>query len=1014
MKIINRIAPLLSLCVLAITGFQLCCGPASAEPAKFTLLHTFLPNGLYPEGRFIQYGLVEGTDGDCYGTTSGGGSSGYGTLFRISPAGVVTTIYEFTEGPPSGPLFLSSDSNFYGTTYLGNGEGTVYCVSPEGSFRILHAFAGPDGGFPLGGVIQASDGNFYGTATSGGAYNHGVVFRVSKGGAFSVIHSFNGIDGDDPEAGLIQGKDFNLYGTCAGVRPTVDNSTAFRISLSGDFDLLRTFKHDDGTVPRFGLIQASDSNFYGVAPAGGAFNQGTLFRFSPSGVFTKLYDFPQAAGLLPNGGLAQGPDGKLYGLCKYYGDPSNPSDGSVYSSTLSGAVTQIYNDTNGLLSPPSGTPAFAADGSLYCSFFNGIVNLSVSGAESVVHVFGTTEIADGSTPHGPLVFGSDGKLYGVASGGGDSGFGTIFSIATDGSSYAQVHSFGVHSPTDNGLVPLAGLTKASDGNFYGTTSEGGQTENQDTLGYGSVFRLTPLGDYSTLYSFNTDGSQTKGGYPNTRLLQASDGILYGTTGGTYDSAVTFPSTIYKVTPSGGFAVEHLFPKFAGPPTQYGLSSLMQASDGKLYCTAQSGPPDSQQGSLYSLSLAGAFAMLHNFGGSNAPLFGPTSSLIQGANGLLYGGSQSGGGFGSIYSSTFTGTISSLFDFPEGGFGPFPNPISPLIQGGNSDFYGTSSIDGPSYGGVLFRVSPRGIKSNVLTFAQGQGTSDGLTLGPDGALYGIMPGDLPTGFDNGEVFKVTLPPTDFDFNGDGHADLLWQNQLTGAILFWNMNDWQVLSYGSIAAETGDPAWKVVASVDDRGVQMPDLLLWNSSTGQLEIWQLDHETVTVKELPFAQVADTTWQPVAVGDVDGNGGWTLIWQNKLSGQILNWYMFGASVVQHNPTYATLDPAWHVVGAPDMDRDGFSDLLLWNSASGQVSIWHMEGDTIVSKSPVIATVSDTDWHLVGAPDTNDDGAPDLLWENVKTGQVTRWLMDDTTVLQYGQPFASVADTNWHISGMK
>jgi uncharacterized repeat protein (TIGR03803 family) len=163
-------------------------------------------------------------------------------LFRISPSGSYTTLYSFVGSPNDGStpvsgLVQGSDGNLYGTALDGgtHGDGTVFRISPSGTYTNLHSFVGypNDGTEPYAGLVQGSDGNFYGTTYQGGTNNYGTVFRISPSGSFTNLYSFvRPPDGSEPQARLVQGSDGNFYGT-AYDGGTNDDGTVFRISPSG-------------------------------------------------------------------------------------------------------------------------------------------------------------------------------------------------------------------------------------------------------------------------------------------------------------------------------------------------------------------------------------------------------------------------------------------------------------------------------------------------------------------------------------------------------------------------------------------------------------------------------------------------------------------------------------------------------------------------------------------------------------------------------------------------------------
>ena len=331
-------------------------------------------------------GLIEGGDGYFYGTTAlGGGAHDTGTVFKITPAGTLTTLYSFTGstdgGDPEAGLVHGSDSNFYGTTFVGgtNNEGTVFQISSNGVFASLHSFTGgADGGRPLAGLVQGSDGDFYGTTSRGGANDTGTVFKISFAGTLTTLHSFTGVDdGATPEAGLVQGSDGNFYGT-AFLGGTNDDGTVFQISSNGVFTTLHQFdKRIDGRNPEAALVQSSDGDFFGTTRTGGAHNDGTLFKISSTGTFTTLFHFSGSDGSSPRAALIQAADGFFYGTT--FVGANNV--GTLFQVNTNGVLTTLYKFAGG---------------------------------------------TDGGAPYAGLVEGADGYFYGTTGFGGSGLNGTVF------------------------------------------------------------------------------------------------------------------------------------------------------------------------------------------------------------------------------------------------------------------------------------------------------------------------------------------------------------------------------------------------------------------------------------------------------------------------------------------------------------------------------------------------------------------------------------------------------------
>jgi uncharacterized repeat protein (TIGR03803 family) len=304
---------------------------------------------------------VQGKDGNFYGTTPSGGTNpvngGYGIIFRLNPVtGIETNLYSFGSYTNDGiiprcALVLGSDGNFYGTTSGGGtyGDGTVFRITPGGVYTNLYSFGGSptDGNEPYAGLVLGSDGNFYGTTSGGGSNavftDSGTVFRISPGGSETVLYSFgsdypDGNDGYGPQTPLVQGSDGNFYGTTkyGGVN-YLDDGTVFRISPSGAYTNLYSFNGypTDGATPNT-LVQGSDGNFYGTAEQGGTNFYGTIFLISPDGAYTNLYSFIGPANGYPDDGqtpgapLVQASDGSFYGTTLYGGI----AGGNVFQLTV--------------------------------------------------------------------------------------------------------------------------------------------------------------------------------------------------------------------------------------------------------------------------------------------------------------------------------------------------------------------------------------------------------------------------------------------------------------------------------------------------------------------------------------------------------------------------------------------------------------------------------------------------------------------------------------------------------
>jgi uncharacterized repeat protein (TIGR03803 family) len=365
----------LALACAALTfGLAVC-----AQAQTFSSLYSFCTQTNCADGDGVTAPLVQGTDGNLYGETVFGGgsvgnascgSTGCGTIFKMTPQGKFTTLYTFclsstcTDGAgPAGGLVLGTDGNFYGLTDGGgaNDRGTVFKITPAGKLTTLHNFDYTDG-WPQGvGLIQAADGTFYGTTPFGGVYGQGTAFEISASGIFTSVHSFcanSGCpDGSSPN-GLIQGVDGNLYGTtlAGGVTDNCNagstSGTFFQLTPAGTLTTLAVFCRLTGNRPNSMLVQAANGNFYSTTADGGDsthVDQGTVYEMTPAGSITSLYSFCLQTDC-PDGktpiGLNLGTDGNFYGTTEL---ANATQKGTIYEITPAGQLTTLhfFTATNG-------------------------------------------------------------------------------------------------------------------------------------------------------------------------------------------------------------------------------------------------------------------------------------------------------------------------------------------------------------------------------------------------------------------------------------------------------------------------------------------------------------------------------------------------------------------------------------------------------------------------------------------------------------------------------------------
>jgi len=399
-----------------------------------------------------------------------------------------------------------------------------FCVavvySRAQTFTTLLTFSGENGANPKSvTLVQASDGSLYGTTSAGGSTANcsggcGTIFRISLDGKLTTLHNFceqpsDCTEGTGPQAGLILAKDGNFYGTTVGGGSHNGNGTIFKMTPTGEVSTIYSFcamqNCTDGYSPYAALVQGADGNLYGTTSGGGIKDSGTVFKITPAGDFTTLYSFctkPDCAdGSDPIAELTQGADGSLYGMTSQGGKGS----GTIYRITSSGALTTIYAFCSKAQcadgSNPKGGLIQASDGSFYGTTFSGgsgnqgtFFAVTAQGALTTIFSF-CTGCAIGSSPYSTLVQGTDGSFYGTAYYSGATGQGTAFKATPPSKPPSKLRPTwkvtAVHSFDGSDAYPISALARAADGNFYGTTYNGGSSPKcLNSGGCGTVFRLS--------------------------------------------------------------------------------------------------------------------------------------------------------------------------------------------------------------------------------------------------------------------------------------------------------------------------------------------------------------------------------------------------------------------------------------------------------------------------------------------------------------------------------------------
>lgn len=345
-----------------------------------------------------------------------------------------------------------------------------------------------------------------------------------------------------------------------------------------------------------------------------------------------------------------------------------------------------------------------------CTLGGTVVKITPNGTTTALHTFTGP---DGLDPSTSLLLAKDGNLYGMTAGGGDYGSGAAFVVSRSGTSFTLLHSFG--GPANDGAQPWHGrLVQAADGKFYGTTSKGG------THDLGVVFRMAPTGAVTVLHHFA--GAPADGATPRGGLTLGSDGNLYGTTlcGGANEKPGTCAGTVYRITTAGTFTLLHSFDADPAAATGAMPQAAPTEANGQLYGTTTGGGAGGF-GTVFRVSKDGTgFAAVHDFGGG-----------VMGVAGSLDGAA----------------------------------PVGRLLLATDGWLYGTTSQGGPNTliypkgDGTVFRVSPTNAYQLLHAFGSVAGDGAHPVTGLSQNLKGQVFGTLETGSVNGtgSVFAFPLPP-----------------------------------------------------------------------------------------------------------------------------------------------------------------------------------------------------------------------------------------------------------------
>jgi uncharacterized repeat protein (TIGR03803 family) len=775
--------------------------PAAAQVV--TPLYTFDgADGSHPVGE-----LVQAQDGLFYGTTREGGAAGFGTIYKITAGGLLTTLHSFSgavDGAfPEGALLAGPDGYLYGTTSERGpgGAGTIFRIALTGELSTLFAFDGAvDGGTPRAGLTLHS-GLLYGLASRGGVAGLGVLFSLTPEGAYTRLHDFRGPDGAGP-VGELASVGQTLFGTASG-GGAHGQGTIFLTTPAGGFVKLHDFAGgQEGATPLGKLLLGLDGSLYGTTARGGLTDCGggcgTIFRLAADGQVTTLHRFDFYGGSRPRAGLVGAPDGYMYGTteqggngCFFFELPLGC--GTVFRVRADGAFGVIHHFDYGATYPQAGLLR-AADGFLYGATRSTDLYGQGFGLIYRIDLFPTTitafspaqgpigtrvvltgtnlNSAVGVTFNGtaaPFRVDSSGRIItrvpiGATSGPiaviTPSGTGTTaanFNVTIRGVALTQLHVFlfaqdGTHSPIDK-------LIQAQDGTLYSTVLGSG-------IDGGGIFNITTAGAFTMLQQFPNFGQHV---FPWGGLVEGRDGNFYGST----EYGGTGSGNIFQLTP--GNVLTSLY-SFTGGADGYfpRHDGLVQGSDGAFYGTVQFGGHVAPGSCAYGCGTVFRFVpgeglqTVYAFTGMDGR--SPLAGLTEGQAGNFYGTTNEGGvyGRGVVFVLNASGAFTVLHHFrgPEGAY-----PKGRVLQASDGNFYGTTTSGGAHNLGTIYRITPTGALTVLYSFGglDGAAPSAALIQASNGTLYGTTSSGGAYGF--GTIYGITLGgqlTTYHSFNGtDGN-------------------------------------------------------------------------------------------------------------------------------------------------------------------------------------------------------------------------------------------------------
>ena len=723
---------------------------------------------------------------ELWGMTFGGGPDGAGVIFKTDANGNNQSVEHFFNidypgSYPQGDLTEMPDGTLYGVTnqgaainYIWGGiSGLIFEYNPATNTYIKKFDLGNiTDSRPQGELMLASNGKLYGVAQSGGDDYRGILFEYDPNTNIAVMkynfkYDFEETDkGYYPTTRLIETSAGKLYGmtTDGG---TNDEGTIFEYDINTS---IYTKKYDfdgaNGNSPSSDLTVGLDGKLYGLTYSGGLSDKGVLFEYDPiTGVYAKKYDFDGANGV-PSRDLLFASNNKFYGLTN---EGNNTGALFEYDPT-SGVLTTKYDFDGSAGKAPPLSLIEASNGKLYGLTQSGWSNNDYGTlyefdlATDVYTKLHDFEWYTGREPIGRLKQASNGKLYGVTNEGGEGpSAGVLFEYDISTNTYESKLSFGLSS---NGNSPYGNIIQATNGLLYGTVLNGGVN------GVGFLFEFNPL---TKTYTNKVEFDYTNGAWPRCNLMLASNGKIYGTT--SYGGANNNNGVLFEYDPITNIYIKKIDFKYSITGSSP-RGQLVEVSNGKLYGITGGG--------LFEYDPAtNVLSQKLTFGGSSF-FFQDSPSISLGANDVLYGTTPYGGvnDTGVLFEyNTTTSTFTKKFDFDNSNYSGYDNgayPVSVVFVNGN--LYGMTQSGGElAEHGVLFEfdlVNDAYSIKHSFSGLDGSRPNSELMLANNGNLYGNT--WLGGTHDYGVLFEYNINSETFtkklDFDGSNTGGESMRNSL----------------------------------------------------------------------------------------------------------------------------------------------------------------------------------------------------------------------------------------------